>query len=53
MTDVDDDGEDYEATAHIRYEWDCPACSETNDAGDIEPSGDTECDNCGAEVRIR
>lgn len=50
---MDDDDQDYEATAHIRYEWDCPACRDVNDAGDIEPSGETECEHCGATVYIR
>lgn len=36
--------------AHVRYEWDCPACGETHDEADIEPSGDGACSKCGQEV---
>lgn len=37
-----------DVTAWTEYRWTCPHCSEVNDAGDIEPSGETQCDECGA-----
>lgn len=47
-----DDEEELEASAWARYEWDCPACFETNQV-DHDPQGETlECEECDAEVRI-
>lgn len=41
-------------TAYVRYDWDCAHCGGVNDAGDIDPQGDTlTCDDCGEESYIR
>lgn len=40
------------ATALIRYEWDCPECSEANLVPYGADYGDEECDSCGAKVRV-
>lgn len=45
--------EELTATPYERYWWDCPACGDVNDAGEIEPSGETECENCGAVVEVK
>lgn len=41
------------ATPYEHYRWDCPACLSVNDAGDIEPSGEEECEDCGATVDVK
>lgn len=48
-----DNDEPLEATPYEHYWWDCPACQGTNDAGDIEPNGEEECEDCGAKVEVR
>lgn len=45
--------DEYTATPYERYWWDCPACSDINDAGDIEPSGEEQCEHCGETVLVR
>ena len=51
MTDEDEDLP--EAKPYARYEWDCPECSDVNDAGDIEPSGVEVCEYCGSRVMVK
>lgn len=42
------DGEyEYTSTPYVMYWWDCGACGDTNDARDIEPSGEVDCEFCG------
>lgn len=48
---MDDDEVDEEldaVTCWVEYRWTCPQCCEVNDEGDVEPSGETQCSECGA-----
>lgn len=47
---ADDELEDVKCW--VEYLWTCPDCSEVNNAGDVEPSGETECAGCGCIVNI-
>lgn len=49
---TDDEDEVLTTTALIRYEWDCPACQETNEVPYGADFGTELCDSCGAEVEV-
>ncbi|MDQ1205053.1 hypothetical protein [Microbacterium sp. SORGH_AS_0862] len=52
---VDDDEADEEldaVTCWVEYRWTCPQCCEVNDEGDVEPSGETQCSECGAVALV-
>lgn len=47
-----DDDELEEVKCYAEWLWACPACGEVNNAGDIEPAGETECEMCSSVVTI-